>query len=133
MQLVINNYGSYIRKQHNCFLVKNDNNVFEVAANKVKSILMTTSATITTDAIKLAVENNIDIVFLDRMGNPYGRVWHCKLGSTTLIRRYQLAISNEKQGFDLVLEWVRVKIENQVQYLKDLKKNREDNNIDDYI
>ena|SRR3989304_1858844 len=63
---------------------------FEVSADKVDSILITTAATITTDAIEFAVENNIDIVFLDFNKNPYGRVWHSKLGSTTLIRRRQL-------------------------------------------
>ena len=63
---------------------------FEVSADKVDSILITTAATINTDAIEFAVENNIDIVFLDFNKNPYGRVWHSKLGSTTLIRRRQL-------------------------------------------
>ena len=55
------------------FFVKNDDKVFEVSEKKVDSILITTSATITTDAIKFAVENNIDIVFLDNFGDPYGQ------------------------------------------------------------
>ena len=90
MQLVINTRGAYLKKEKNCFLVKNDEKSFEVSADKVDSILITTAATITTDAIEFAVENNIDIVFLDFNKNPYGRVWHSKLGSTTLIRRRQL-------------------------------------------
>ena len=92
MQLVINSYGAYLRKSGNCFLVKREDKSFEVAVSKVNSILITTAAYITTDAIKLAVDNNIDIVFLDAHGDPYGRVWHPKLGSTTLIRRRQLEI-----------------------------------------
>src|SRR5665648_195404 len=102
MQLVINTYGSYLKKNKNVFLVKNDDKTFEVSANKVDSILITTSATISTDAIQFAVENNIDIVFLDHFGDPYGRVWHSKLGSTTLIRRRQLEISDKPEGFNLV-------------------------------
>ncbi|AKB25591.1 CRISPR-associated protein Cas1 [Methanosarcina sp. MTP4] len=124
MQLVINTRGSYLKKKNNCFLVKNDDKVFEVSEKKVESILITTSATITTDAIKFAVENNIDIVFLDNFGDPYGRVWHSKLGSTTYIRRRQLEISDEPEGFKLAKGWVIQKVENQVQLLKDLKKNR---------
>nr|WP_048181274.1 CRISPR-associated endonuclease Cas1 [Methanosarcina sp. MTP4] len=124
MQLVINTRGSYLKKKNNCFLVKNDDKVFEVSEKKVESILITTSATITTDAIKFAVENNIDIVFLDKFGDPYGRVWHSKLGSTTYIRRRQLEISDEPEGFKLAKGWVIQKVENQVQLLKDLKKNR---------
>jgi CRISPR-associated protein Cas1 len=135
MQLVINSYGSYLKKQQNCFLVKNEDKVFEVSANKVESILITTSATITTDAIKFAVENNIDIVFLDHFGDPYGRVWHSKLGSTVLIRRKQLEIADKKKGFELAKGWIEIKISNQIEFLKDLKKNRPEKReeMDEYI
>lgn len=102
MQLVINSYGSFLKKNHNCFLVRNEDKVFEVSADKVESILIATSATITTDAVKFAVENNIDIVFLDHSGDPYGRIWHTKLGSTTLIRRRQLEVAEKKKGFRMV-------------------------------
>jgi len=124
MQLVINTRGSYLKKSNNCFLVKTDEKTFEVSADKIDTILITTSATITTDAIQFAVENNIDIIFLDYRGDPYGRVWHSKLGSTTLIRRRQLEASNEDTGFYLARGWIAQKIENQINLLKDLKKNR---------
>jgi CRISPR-associated protein Cas1 len=87
MQLVINTYGSYLQKNGDCFKVKTDEKVFEISCKKVSSILISTAAYITTDAIKMAMENNIDIVFIDEFGNPYGRVWHLKLGSTTLIKK----------------------------------------------
>ena len=73
-------------QNHNCFLIKNEEKTFEVSADKVESILISTSATISTDAIEFAVANNIDIVFLDRYGNPYGRVWHAN-SAARLIRR----------------------------------------------
>lgn len=118
MQLVINTYGAYLRKSGNCFLVKRDEKSFEVAVGKVNSILITTAAYITTDAIKLAVDNNIDIVFLDAHGDPYGRVWHPKLGSTTLIRRRQLEIYEGLEGLNLAKEWGLKKLDNQKQGLK---------------
>ena len=130
MQLVINSYGSYLRKSGNCFLVKKDERSFEVAVGKVASILITTSAYITTDAIKLAVDNNIDIVFLDSYGDPYGRVWHPKLGSTTLIRRRQMEIYDTIEGLNLVKEWGGKKLDNQVELLSRLRKSREDNRLD---
>src|SRR4030066_34652 len=126
MQLVINTHGSYLKKEKNCFLVKNDDKSFEVSADKVDSILITTSATISTDAIEFAVENNIDIVFLDFHGNPFGRVWHSKLGSTTLIRRCQLEAEASALGFNLARGWIVQKVGNQIDFLKDLKKNRPD-------
>ncbi len=135
MQLVINTHGSFLKKNHNCFVIKNEDKVFEVSADKVESILITTSATITTDAIKFAVENNIDIVFLDHFGDPYGRVWHSKLGSTTLIRRRQLEVAEQKKGFELARGWIETKMNNQIDLLKDLKKNRPEQRaeLDEYI
>lgn len=124
MQLVINTYGSYLQKSGNCFKVKVNERVFEVACNKVSSILISTAAYITTDAIKMAMENNIDIVFLDEFGNPYGRVWHPKLGSTTLIRRRQLEIAETSEGLNLSLEWIKTKLSNQIELLKKLRNTR---------
>src|SRR3989337_2453313 len=126
MQLVINSYGSYLQKNGDCFKVKKDEQVFEVSVKKVSSIMIATAAYITTDAIKLAMDNNIDIVFLDDFGDPYGRVWHSKLGSTTLIRRRQLEAEASAVGFNLARGWIAQKIENQLDFLKDLKKNRPD-------
>lgn len=44
MQLVINTRGAYLKKEKNCFLVKNDDKSFEVSADKVDSILGTMDA-----------------------------------------------------------------------------------------
>jgi CRISPR-associated protein Cas1 len=124
MQLVINTYGSYLQKNGDCFKVKTDEKVFEISCKKVESILISTAAYITTDAIKMAVENNIDIVFMDEHGDPYGRVWHSKLGSTTLIRRRQLEIAETDEGFNLALDWVKTKFGNQIDLLKRLRQTR---------
>lgn len=124
MQLVINTYGSYLQKSGDCFKIKTDDKVFEISCKKVSSILISTAAYITTDAIKMAMENNIDIVFIDELGNPYGRVWHPKLGSTTLIRRRQLEIAETEEGFKLALEWIKNKFNNQIDFLKRLRTTR---------
>ena len=135
MQLVINSRGSYLRKKNNCFLVKNEDKVFEVSVKKIDSILITTSAYLSTDAVKFAVDNNIDIIFLDYSGNPYGRVWHSKLGSTTLIRRKQLESSTGEKGLNLAKEWIICKIENNVDFLRSLANSRpnKENVINEYI
>ena len=130
MQLVINTYGAYLRKSGNCFLVKREDKSLEVAVNKVNSILITTAAYITTDAIKLAVDNNIDIVFLDAHGDPFGRVWHPKLGSTTLIRRRQLEIYDISEGLNLAKEWGLKKLDNQMDLLDRLRKTRDEKRLE---
>ncbi|ODS31529.1 MAG: CRISPR-associated protein [Candidatus Scalindua rubra] len=106
MQLVINTYGSYLRKKEGCFLVKNEDGEFEVSVKKVDSIMITTSSYFSTDAIKLAMDNNIDVIFLDDFGDPYGRVWHSKLGSTMAIRRKQLEMTSNEKGLNMAKEWI---------------------------
>jgi len=135
MQLVINTFGSYLRKKEGNFLVKTDDQTFEVSAKKVQSIMITTSAYLSTDAIKLAMDNNIDVIFLDEFGDPFGRVWHSKLGSTTLIRRKQLEIANDEKGLNLAKEWVVCKMENQIDFLKRLRNSRprKEEELDGYI
>lgn len=117
MELVINTNGASIRKINERFQITIDGNKQEFSAKKVERILITTAAIITTDAIKLAVENNIDLVFLEYNGNPIGRVWHSKLGSITTIRRKQLKLSESQQGIDQVKEWIIVKLNNHIAHL----------------
>ncbi|MBW1927048.1 MAG: CRISPR-associated endonuclease Cas1 [Deltaproteobacteria bacterium] len=124
MQLVLNTYGSYLRVKDGNFLVKAKERRMELSPRKVSSILVTTGVSLTSDVIKLAMTWNIDLVFLDEFGTPYGRVWHCRLGSTTRIRRRQLEVAETMEGVHLVLEWVKRKFENQIEHLAELRKRR---------
>jgi len=124
MNLVINTYGAYLQRQGDCFRVRVDDKVYDVACAKVSSILISTAAYLTTDAIKLAIDHNIDIIFIDEMGEPYARIWHSRFGSTTEIRRRQLAIAETEEGFNLALSWVKRKFDNQIELLKKLRTTR---------
>jgi len=130
MQLIINTYGAYIKKKDDLFQVKTDKASFEISPKKVSSILISTAATITTDAIKLAVDYNIDIIFLDEYGAPYARIWHSKLGSTVLIRRRQLEFSMDERGVSLAKKWIITKLENHIEFLQKLLAYRENRRTD---
>lgn len=118
MELFINSYGGYLRKKDNCFQVKTEDAVQEIAVKKVSNIVITTGATISTDAIKFALENNVDIVFLERSGKPFGRIWHCKFGSTSKIRRRQLELADHPKGTKMACSWVVEKLIRQENLLK---------------
>lgn len=118
-----------MRKKKDCFLVMLDEKEVEIPIVKVDSIWISTSALISTDAIKSATENNIDIVFLDHFGDPYGRIWHPKIGNTTRIRRKQLEASKNEKGITLVKRWGARKMTNQIDFLRKLRKTRTDNEI----
>ena len=61
MQLVVNTYGAYLQRRGELFQIKADGKVSEVSARKVQSIIITTGAAFSTDAVQLATEKNIDI------------------------------------------------------------------------
>ncbi len=85
---------------------------------------MSTSAALSTDAVMLALKNNIDIIFTKADGHPMGRIWHSKLGSTTKIRKRQLEASLGKEAVTFTKAWISEKMTNQLEFIKDLKKHR---------
>lgn len=130
MQLIINTWGTYVHVKDDMFemRVPEENNPPRkqcVASQKITSILLSKGAAISSDAIILAMKNNIDIVVLERDGFPVGRFWHSRLGSTTRIRKKQLETSMGKQGVSIIKHLVGSKLQNQSELLKRLKKHRE--------
>lgn len=124
MELILTTFGTYLHRRGEMFLIKVDAETREVSARKVRSILITTGASLSTDAIQLAVEHNIDILFLDKFGDPYGRVWHGRPGSTTAIRRAQLRIADTEEGVRLALGWMLCKLDNQLGLLEEARTKR---------
>mgnify|MGYP002395382821 CR=1 FL=1 len=126
LKLIINTPGTYLHRRGECFLMEQKEEKQEISAIKVEQIFITTHAALSTDAIELALDHNIDIVFLRNTGQPLGRVWHSKLGSISTIRRKQLFLQDKPYGLKLVKEWIEQKMENQMEHLINLGMNRRD-------
>ena len=125
MKLYITDLGTMIKKRDDLFEITTSEKKVAVAPQKIKSLVLAKGIFLTTDVIKLAVENNIDIVIVDDFGNPYGRFWPSKFGSTANIRRKQLEIFGTKKGIEVAKEILIEKIKNYTEHLEDLKINRE--------
>jgi CRISP-associated protein Cas1 len=128
MQLVINTYGTYVHVKDELFEVtlpkEGEKQKSHFASQKVTSILMSKGAAISTDAIILAMKNNIDIIVFERDGMPVGRFWHSKPGSTSRIRKQQLEASLNETGLLWTKNWLTGKLDNQMEFLKRLKNHR---------
>lgn len=130
MQLFINTYGTYIHVKDEMFEIRvpvehsKESKKHHFSAKKVTSILMPKGVALSSDAVILALKFNIDILFVNFDGHPLGRVWHSKLGSTTRIRKMQLQASTSADGLKWVKLWLITKVENQLNFVKDLKKHR---------
>ncbi|MBK1642708.1 CRISPR-associated endonuclease Cas1 [Chromatium okenii] len=129
MNLVLNTFGTYLHRDGEMFVInikneKDENKKREVSARKVRSILITTGAALSTDAIRLAIERNIDIVFMNSFGEPYGRVWHGRPGSTTAIQREQLRLADTERGVGFARSWMTRKLDNQLLFLQEARSRR---------
>ncbi|ADB41982.1 CRISPR-associated endonuclease Cas1 [Spirosoma linguale] len=129
MQLHISTYGTYLHVKDAMFDVRRkgeDGKVISAtySAEKVTHILLATGTSLSTDAVRLAMRHNVDIVFIEQQGDPIGRVWHAKLGSTTKIRKRQLEASLGPDGLRWVRAWLLAKLDNQMGFIRSLKKHR---------
>lgn len=124
MQLVINSPGTFITQKDKCFRLKQKERTFDISPERVESIVISNQAMVSTQAVVHALGHNIDIIFLDRFGDPVGRVWFSKMGSTALIRRRQLEVAELALGMEMVIDMIRRKMENQMGFLKKLMHAR---------
>ncbi|MGQ9788844.1 MAG: CRISPR-associated endonuclease Cas1 [Candidatus Hadarchaeaceae archaeon] len=113
-----------MRKKGNCFLVKKGQELEEICADDVVQMIMSIGTHISTDAIALAAEKNVDIVCVSRFGEPIARIWPCKFGSTALTRRKQLEALCDRKGVVIASSMIKAKCTNQAYFLKALNKER---------
>lgn len=129
MHLYISTFGAYLHVHEAMFEVRirTDDGVKkqQFSPKKIRTIVLERGTSLSSEAILLAVTHNIDIVLVQSDGQPAGRFWHSKLGSTTRIRKRQLEASIGSEAVGFVKEWIALKLERQAEMLHDLKKHRE--------
>lgn len=128
MELVINNFGVSLNRDNEGFVITNADGRQRIPVSGVDSIQIGRGAQITSDAVMLAVENEIEVIFSDRAGNSIARIWSPKYGSVSTIRKGQLAFSFSGDAVEWIKTVIRSKIENQQALLLMLS---EDDNRDD--
>jgi CRISPR-associated protein Cas1 len=117
MELVLSTFGTALRVENGIFLVVHPEGKQSINPQKLKRIIISKGASISSDAALLAIEHEIDVIFIDRSGKPSGRVWSIKFGSISNIRRKQLDFLYSPKGFGWVKELVVQKMDNQIGFL----------------
>lgn len=125
MQIILNEFTSFLGKKGERFIIKTGDKKEEITVRDVDQILIAAASSVSVGAIKLALKNEIDIVFLNGYGKPLGRVFPCKLGGTTLTRKKQTEAYYSEIGAEIAKKLVKAKISNQAYFLKALSKSRE--------
>jgi CRISPR-associated protein Cas1 len=122
MHIVLNSFGASIRKENGLFAISTAGGKQLIIPRDITTISISKGARISSDAVLLAIEQEIDIMFVDGVGQPKGRVWSIKYGSISDIRRKQLEFLYSERAIPWVKEVVVEKLNNQVAMLLALKQ-----------
>lgn len=124
MQLVLDSTGLTVKMRNSCFLIVSKERQVIVNPAKITSIAVTSSCTISTAAIRLALHKNIPIYFLDKYGKVEGRLWSAGFGKWASIRRKQYLFGSYPEATDWVVRLLSLKTQGQIRNLNYLKDRR---------
>jgi len=113
MDLVINSFGTWLTRDNENFVIIHKDGKQIIPPAGLKSISISRGAQITSDAALLAIEKEIDVLFVDNIGKPVGRLWSSKYGSISSIRKKQLEFTFSGKAVQWIKDMLCRKIENQ--------------------
>jgi len=73
MELILNTFGSSLSRDSQGFVIVHKDGEQRLPAKGITSIHLSKGAQITSDAVMLAIEQEIEILFMDKSGKPVGR------------------------------------------------------------
>lgn len=113
MELVINTFGVTLNRDNEGFVISGNDGRQRIPAEGISSIQISRGAQISSDAVMLAVEREIEVLFNDGTGKPVARLWSPKYGSVSTIRKGQLTFTLSSSAVSWIKDVIRQKIENQ--------------------
>lgn len=115
-QLILNTRGSRLAIRDARWNVQKGDKAEQIAFNEVDSIVLHPATSLTWEAINQAIEQDTDVLFVNKFGKPVARVWGNRFGSISSLRKRQLAFA----GTPAAVEWVRQLLSNRVEGMRDL-------------
>ena len=122
MELILNTYGTSLNRDNEGFVITTKDGRQRIPAEGISSIQISRGAQITSDAVMLAVEREIEIMFMDKGGKPIGRIWSPRFGSISTIRKGQINFVFSKDAVSWIKDVICKKIENQQALILLLRK-----------
>lgn len=113
MDIILNTFGTSLSRDNGAFVISNQDGKKRIPIKDIRSIQINKGTQITSDAVFLAIENEIEILFIDRVGNPKGRIWSNEYGSISSIRKGQLQFTWSRDAVDWIKGVIYDKITNQ--------------------
>lgn len=120
MDIILNTFGTQLYSRNGLFVVQHPEGKQSIDPRKIRTISISRGAKISSDAALLAIENEVEVLFIDQVGTPRGRLWSVKYGSVSTIRRKQLEFIYTPQSISWIKDVIIRKIDNQTAHLLSL-------------
>ncbi|MGF3573588.1 MAG: CRISPR-associated endonuclease Cas1 [Candidatus Bathyarchaeia archaeon] len=125
MKIFLDDFGIFLGRKRNRFIVRREGETKEIVADDVDSIICCSSGVaMSASALDLAVQNNIQVVFARYSGWPYAVLMPASMTGSVRARREQFIAYNDERGFILAKKFIAGKLVNQANLLKLMAKNR---------
>lgn len=128
MDLLVDVYGTFIGCTSERIVLQIPNGYGkkrlrkEYPIRRLEKVVILRPSSISTHAVKLALEHEVDIVYLGAFGKPVGRIFASDPKGIATLRRAQLQTSNDSsRSLTLAKAFVEGKCRNQISYLKALR------------
>ncbi len=123
MDLLINTFGTRIRSSGERIILNfPEKGKKQYSIRRLDKIIILRPSSISTNAVQLALEHDIDIVYLGSFGKPVGRILPSHPAGLTKLRRAQLEVASSPKAIELAKSFVIGKSHNQIAYLNYLHK-----------
>ncbi|RLI77789.1 CRISPR-associated endonuclease Cas1 [Archaeoglobales archaeon] len=125
MKVIIKGYGVFVGVKNKMIYIKNEDGEKLISAGNIRQIVVASSGvSLSSSLLRLASENNIDIIILNPNGSIAGRFYPSIKKANVQVRKEQYEAQFDERGLHLARCFVRGKILNQYYLLKSLIKNR---------
>lgn len=121
MDLLIDTYGTRIGASGERIVLSfpNTKEKKEYPIRRVSKIAILRPASLTTHAVQLALQHDVDIVYLGAFGKPIGRFFSSEPKGLASLRKAQLEVSsNPEKSFALAKAFVKGKCSNQINHIR---------------
>ncbi|MBZ5857565.1 CRISPR-associated endonuclease Cas1 [Flavihumibacter profundi] len=113
MEIIVQKRGAKISLINGMLLISHEDDEHKIPISKITSLHLSKGCLVSTDALILAMEEGIDVLFVTGRGKAIGRLWNSKFGSISTIRKNQFAFVQSEAAKTWVQEVLRKKLSNQ--------------------
>ncbi|MEM1216573.1 MAG: CRISPR-associated endonuclease Cas1, partial [Bacteroidota bacterium] len=125
MQLVLDTRDLRISRERGVFLIEPPKGkARRISPKKLSSIAITARVWLGADAVMLAIDNQLPILFFDRIGKAKGRLWSPYFESIATLRRQQIRFQEGPEATRWMVELFELKTIHQIQVLRYLLRRR---------